>query len=334
MLFGVVLVGAAAVGLGYPMWWHARQQAAAKRLEIQFHQFPTLPAEPAQHCVQPPSAKSDSSEPAGILTIPSLTMSGPVLQGLGDPVLNVAIGHDPASVWPGGQGVSILESHDVSYFSRITALRDGQTIEWLDHCTQLTFKVTGYEVTGPGTLLNPPPNGRGLALVTCYPSDVLFWTPERYVVLAELVTSAKSKVTPKPVPVVTPDVTVPAPPALVAQGLQLTQNEIGLGTMTLVGTPVPGWREGPAPLDLDALSLESYFGAEKAIEQGNTTWWRDLAAPGVAMPQLWNGGGDLYVTEDIIGTHVQSVTLTTPYVTFVLVGEHHLLLIKSVTVSG
>ena len=38
---------------------------------------------------------------SGILTVPALNLSAPVEEGTDDPELNVAVGHDPQSVWPG-----------------------------------------------------------------------------------------------------------------------------------------------------------------------------------------------------------------------------------------
>jgi LPXTG-site transpeptidase (sortase) family protein len=327
MALGVLLFIGAAVAVAYPIWWNNRSKEGGKSLIVKFHDYP---AQPATHCTLP-SKTAQSSEPAGIVSIPSLSMQAPVLQGLTDPVLNVAAGHDVASPWPGGLGESVLESHDVSYFSNISSLKNGDYVDWLDHCQQLTFKVIGHLVTGPGTMLYPPPSGRGLALITCYPTDVLFFVPTRYVLLTQLVSIAKAKTTPKPVQVVLPHLKVPAPPDLVAQGLNLQQNAILLGTMHLSGSPSPGWRQGPASLDLEALALESYFGAQKAIGSGNQTWWKDLAEPGLAMPQAWSSSADVYVNEDIAGNNVQSVTLSSQYVSFKLVPVNGDLLIKSIT---
>jgi sortase (surface protein transpeptidase) len=48
------------------------------------------------------------------LTIPALTLAAPVEEGTDDAELDVAVGHDPQSVWPGANGASVLLAHDVS----------------------------------------------------------------------------------------------------------------------------------------------------------------------------------------------------------------------------
>jgi sortase A len=329
MVLGVLLLVVAGLAIAYPLWWNHRSTVGGHHL---IQQFKTTPAQPAAKCISTPqSAKAQTA--AGLIEIPKLSLTAPVLQGLTEQVLAVAAGHDPESPWPGGRGESVLESHDVSYFSQISKLKTGDDVIWVDHCSELTFQVIGREIVSPGTLLDPPPNDRGLALVTCYPTDALFYVPDRFVLLTSLVTLGKAKTTPGPVRVVTPRVTVPAPPDLVAQGLALQGSGVLVGVMKTTGSPSGDWVQGPASLDLEALALESYIGAEKAIADHNLTWWKDLAAPGLAMPAtVWSNGADTNVTEDIVGNSVGSVTLFSSNVTFVLVAAHGTLVIKSISV--
>ncbi len=330
MVLGVALVLAGAVAVAYPLWWNHRSQVVSSKI---IHNFgsTSIPSVPAAHCVSPAETKGATTA-AGLVKIPALSLTAPVLQGLSDAALAVAAGHDPASTWPGYRGESIVESHDVSFFSRIGDLHVGQTVIWIDHCAESTFKVIGHEVVSPGTMLPPPPNDRGLALITCYPTNALFFVPDRYVLLTALVTQGRASTTPGPVHVVTPQLKVPAPPALVAQGLTLSQSDVLVGLMKITGSASPAWVQGPASLDLEALALESYIGAEKAIAQGNTTWWKDLAEPGLAMPPAWSNSLDTNVTEDMSGTTVVSITLSSANVTFVAVPVHGDLLIQSIRV--
>ena len=333
---GVVLIGAAAIGVGYPLWWDHRAAAGGQALlhEHLGSQPPatgTGPSGTQGKTCRPilPSKNSSSTHLAGILEVPQLQLRAPVLQGLGDPVLNIAVGHDPVSPWPGEMGESVVEAHDVSYFSGISSLKPGSQIIWHDACAESVFKVTRSEIVTPGTVLQTPPDGRGLALITCYPTNALFWTPDRYVVLTSFVAShAATSTATAPQPVT--HLIVPAPQALVAEGLTLQDNPILLGTMSIIGTPSPSWKQGPAPLDVEADALESFFGAEKAIAQGDAVWWQDLAVPGLAMPRAWSDATKLYVTIDVDGTSVQSVDLHSGDVTMLLTVDNGTLLIKSV----
>ncbi|MHB8458174.1 MAG: class D sortase, partial [Acidimicrobiales bacterium] len=135
-----------------------------------------------------------------ILSIPVIGLEAPVVQGTGDGVLSIAVGHDPGSVWPGQRGTSILLAHDASYFSRLGSLHTGNVVSWTDGCRRLLFRVNRVEVTRPGATLPQPANGTGLALVTCWPTDALFWTPDRLVVLASYVGAQPAAATAVPKP--------------------------------------------------------------------------------------------------------------------------------------
>jgi LPXTG-site transpeptidase (sortase) family protein len=330
MVVGALLLIVAAFAVAYPAWWNHRSTVVSQHLVKQFETTP--PVKVAGVCVEPPPSRKGQVA-AGIVKIAALSLTAPVLPGLTDADLAVAAGHDPASPWPGQEGESILESHDVSFFSRISSLRNGDTVVWINHCNELKFKVVGHEILSPGDVIDPPAGGHGLALVTCYPTDALFYTSYRYVLLTTYVSAAKAQTAPGPVHVVVVHVKVPAPPALVAQGLKLLGSGVLVGVLEETGDPSPGWLQGPAGIDLQNLALESYIGAEKAIAQHNSVWWHDLARPGLPMPHsVWSNSDDTNVTENVHGTHVVSVTLSSANETFVLVNVHGDLLIQSVTV--
>ncbi|HEV2361832.1 MAG TPA: sortase, partial [Acidimicrobiales bacterium] len=181
-----------------------------------------------------PTATADTVQLAGILEVPAIDVRAPVVQGLGDAQMNVAVGHDPPTPWPGYPGESIVEAHDVSYFSAIDTLKIGQEVTWEDACRTRTFKVVGTVVTKPGAPIPTAPGGTGLALITCYPTDALFWTSYRFMVETALVSTSERGSQPvAPVEPVEPatDLVVPAPADLVAEGLTLQDNSIYLGTL-------------------------------------------------------------------------------------------------------
>jgi hypothetical protein len=82
----------------------------------------------------------------GPLEAPSLGLGAPVLQGTGDGVLGEAVGHDPASVWPGQTGTSVLSAHDVTWFSGIAQLKPGATVRYVTPCWTSTFAVTAHVI--------------------------------------------------------------------------------------------------------------------------------------------------------------------------------------------
>src|SRR6185437_16130897 len=79
----------------------------------------------------PGPAESGGQQPDGLLEAPVLGLVAPVLEGTGDAVLDDAVGHDPESAWPGGQGTSVLSAHDVTWFSHIDRLKPGDEIRYV-----------------------------------------------------------------------------------------------------------------------------------------------------------------------------------------------------------
>jgi LPXTG-site transpeptidase (sortase) family protein len=328
----------AAVGVAYPLWWQHHSETAGKRLLEQG--FGTTQPRNGRVRARPGTAACVRALPpshtggqvlSGVLEIPALELTAPVLQGLNDGVLNVAVGHDPPSPWPGAAGESVLEAHDVSWFSRIDSLRPGEQVVWRDSCQRSVYKVLSTVILAPGALLYPPGNGKGLALITCYPTNALFWTSQRYVVETGFVSEAPAS-EPARMPTTVQRLVVPAPADLVAQGLTLQENPVLLGDLSVTGSPSAAWRQSPAPLDVEADALESYFGAEKAIANQNLRWWSGLSLAGLRLPPSWSNDARVSVGIDVAGEVVRSVTLSSTVVTMRLVVKRSELLIADVSV--
>ena len=330
---------ACAVGIGYPLWWMHRSGVGGQALLAQVRHREGLAGRSGSGSIGP-SVKTScnvtptrASDPVpklpAILAVPAIGLEAPVLQGLGDSVLNEAVGHDPASVWPGSNGISILLAHDASYFSGLGAVHAGDRVSWIDDCRSLVFKVDRIEVTQPGASLPPPPNGIGVALITCWPTNALFWTPDRLVVLARFVSAQATQ--PRTIPKAPPlDIALPVPAAVAAQGLGLSQNGILVGHLRLTGTPDRSWAEGADPLSAARLAFDDLAAAKLAVEAGNMNWWSAIALPGVSMPSLLSVAGDFDATLTVHGTRVSAVVLTSPTATVALVVRSGKLYVSSV----
>ncbi len=223
---------------------------------------------------------------SGILSIPALNLKAPVEEGTDDAELNVAVGHDPYSVWPGTEGAAVFLAHDVSYFVHLNNLKTGDVITYQTACSTAKFAVSTTQVVAAGSSVANT-TSPSLVLDTCWPPNALFFTSKRYLVRAtelsngtggtnlapgqQLVTAGQS---------FTYTSTAPAP--LITQGLTLDQNYAPMGTMQLVNASV-AFSQSPGPLSLEHTALESYFGAFHAGAQRQAAWWAALA-PGVSMP--------------------------------------------------
>jgi LPXTG-site transpeptidase (sortase) family protein len=256
----------------------------------------------AAHCTADPStttttAADASAGPQGLLEIPAIGLTAPVEQGVDDAALNVAVGHLPNSVWPGTAGNAVLEAHDVSYFVHIDQLKAGDLVRYSTPCFTYVFSVEGGQVVAQGSPVYNTPNP-SVTLVTCWPTNALWFTPQRYLVTAaHLVTIARTAsggigagagaatiaVPPEAVP---PN--LPAPAALASQGLTLATNSIPMGPLTIAGQPDTSWVQGPGPLALEGVAIQGLFGGVKTLAQNRPDWWNQIA-PGVAMPPAMTG---------------------------------------------
>jgi sortase A len=279
----------------------------------------------AAACQTSPGHASDAGgrEAGGLLLAPSLGLVAPVLQGTSDSVLSDAIGHDPASVWPGQQDTSVLSAHDVTWFSHLDELRPGNKVRYVTPCLTYTYKVTSHAVVTAGSPVYNTGTAR-LVLETCYPLDALYITSSRYLVYASLVGSSPTHA-PAAIPGSWPVPAVPAPAQLAAQGLGLTQNPTPLGTLRLTGSPSRAWTQSSAPFQFEAAALADYFGAARTAAQEERGWWADLApsVPVSAAGALWGDQISAYDspllitlratrTRSVAATLAATVTVTRP----------------------
>ncbi len=284
-MIGLLLVWGALGVLGFRMGWtlHLRHGQATLLQKVR-----AAARAPGSCAPAPPATSVPAGQLTGVLDMPRLKVTAPVAQGTSDQVLDVAVGHAASTPMPGSPGTSVLLAHDVSYFANIDALQAGDLIRYTAGCTTTVFTVTGHKVVQAGAPVPEQP-GRGLVLDTCWPTNALWYTPSRYLVEAvqrDSVTTAHARST---ATTSWPTAyTTPAPPPLVAQGLDLTHNEQPMGTLALAGSPSSAWTQSPAPLAVEGAALEAYFGGLRSAAQHRADWW-GVVAPGVTMPAPLSG---------------------------------------------
>ncbi|MDA8311388.1 MAG: class D sortase [Actinomycetota bacterium] len=250
----------------------------------------------------------------GLLEIPSLNVVAPIEQGTGDGVLAVAVGHDPYSVWPGKRGNAVLLAHDVSYFSTIDQLKSGDSIRYVTPCTTYSFTVTSHAIVTSGSPVYNT-STPSLTLVTCWPTDALWFTPDRYLVTATEVSKGPSGNRQHAYLTVSNPPTVPVPAALVSQGVTLATYSLPMGTFTLAGSATPSWAHTTAPLLVDGSGVEAFIAGVRSLTENHLDWW-DAIAPGVKPPAPLVGANNpgyetaTDVTEHAAGSTATAVTLT------------------------
>ncbi|MGH9092413.1 MAG: sortase domain-containing protein, partial [Acidimicrobiales bacterium] len=245
----------------------------------------------------------------GVLVVPALQLTAPVQQGLSDSVLAVALGHDPSTAWPGPRASALIAGHDVGYLSHDASLQAGDALDYEEPCATLHYEVVRHEITAPGQRV-PLPDAGGLVLDTCWPADALWYTPQRYLVVARYVSSTTR---PRHLPAPAAGPSLPAvalPQGLQAPALTLAANPWPMGELTVDGAPTAAWTSSQSSLTAEADALELLFGLRHALTAGGTATVAALAA-GVAVP-TWLGGspaGSMAVVETVQGGSLTSVTL-------------------------
>lgn len=254
---------------------------------------------------------------AGLLEIPRIGLTAPIVQGDSEAHLAVAVGHDPSSDWPGGGGTVVLDGHDVTWFHHLPELRPGAKIEIVEPCGTWTYRMERARVVAAGT---PVPQRAGLlALVTCYPLDALFFTNHRYLLTATQIGAPVRSARTSPRQASTDSFPVPSPgvgpPWSSADSL--AANPTPLGTLRTIGHPSPAWSESPAPLDAAANAQQAFFAALRQALV-STAAWRDQH-PGVkvtsAVTRLSGQSvtghlADMGTELDVAGTRVTGATIT------------------------
>jgi sortase A len=284
LLFGAILAGSYAFA-------HQEHQRHAQAVLLATERAAMAKIARQSHGASCQVAGVQPGQLSGILTIPSLGLHAPVEEGTDDAELNVAVGHDPQSVWPGVDGAAVFLAHDVSYFVHLDALKPGDAITYATACNTVTFRVDGQQVVPAGSPVADS-TGPSLVLDTCWPPNALFFTPDRLLIRATevgAVTKGKNLNAGAAFieTVASTDYSTSAPAALQAQGLTLEQNEAPMGIMHLVGASV-AFAQSPGPLSLEAAALETYFGGLHAGAQRQAAWWHSLA-PSVSMPPQLDG---------------------------------------------
>ena len=201
----------------------------------------------------------------------------------------------------------------MSYFVNLANLSAGDEVRYESPCTTYVFKVQGHTIVQQGAPVYDTP-GPTVTLVTCWPTNALWFTPQRYVVTAMLVGSSPTGGANRTFVAAADAPLVPVPAALASQGVTLATYSVPMGTMTLAGKPDPSWAQTTNPLLVEDAAVEAYIAGVRALNEDRLDWWSALA-PSVVAPAPLIGARESYdsaldVTIRASGDHATSVELT------------------------
>jgi LPXTG-site transpeptidase (sortase) family protein len=351
LALGALLVVVASVAIVYPFYWKGHLAQAKKSLldrpKIDQVINPPLmtsgsyaPSPKSQLAL--PAGASCSSSPTPEIIIPSLGLDAPVEEGVTPAVLDVSVGHVTSSPWPLSQsGFAIFAAHDVSYFAQIDRLKQGDVIIYKDRCQVATYQVSNYLISNPGKAI-PIPSGSGVVLDTCYPTTALFYTNQRYLVVAKY--KSLSEVTSNGTysyHVVAPiNLTTSIPVSIPANVLSLSNNSQVMGEMNFAGSPDISFEQSVNPMNAEEAALSNYFALLYSLKSSSTTLWAALTSspyPSLLASPTTRSTSALDVTETVNNDQLVSISLTTSInghpVSIIQVDENGLLKISSVQTS-
>lgn len=122
----------------------------------------------------------------GMLDVPRLQLSTPVIEGDDDGTLKRAVGHLPDTPMPWHPGNSAMAGHRDGLFRPLKDVKVGDEIRFRTTREELRYRVTKTTIVMPDDLsvLEPQSGQATLTLITCYPFYYVGTAPKRFVVHA------------------------------------------------------------------------------------------------------------------------------------------------------
>ena len=151
-----------------------------------------LPAGSEQAAVPAPDVAGEASRRGvaehglvGRLKIPRLHLSATVREGTDEGTLQLALGHIPATAFPGQPGNVGVAGHRDTLFRPLREIRKSDIIWFETTAGSYRYQVESTEIVQPRDVSVLKPDRRQeLTLVTCYPFDYVGAAPDRFIVKA------------------------------------------------------------------------------------------------------------------------------------------------------
>lgn len=122
----------------------------------------------------------------GMLDVPRLQLSTPVIEGDDNVTLKRAVGHLPDTPMPWDDGNSAIAGHRDGLFRPLKDVKVGDEIRFRTTRDEFRYRVTKTSIVTPDDLsvLEPQSDPATLTLITCYPFYYVGSAPKRFVVHA------------------------------------------------------------------------------------------------------------------------------------------------------
>ncbi|WP_338470886.1 class D sortase [Niallia sp. XMNu-256] len=132
--------------------------------------------------------RPEIGEEIGELYIPKLNATLPIYHGTNEDELEKGVGHFAGSVLPGENDNSVLSGHRDTVFRKLGEVGEGDELIVRTSAGEFTYKVNKVRIVDEDdrTVIVPKPRAT-LTVSTCYPFNFIGSAPERYVLVAHLI---------------------------------------------------------------------------------------------------------------------------------------------------
>ena len=128
----------------------------------------------------------------GMLDVPRLSLTTPVIEGDDERTLQRAAGHLPDTPLPWERGNSAIAGHRDGLFRPLKNVRVGDEIRFRTTRDEFVYRVARTSIVQPDDVsVLGPRESSALTLITCYPFYYVGSAPKRFVVFAERVSGVR-----------------------------------------------------------------------------------------------------------------------------------------------
>ncbi|MGB4593975.1 MAG: class D sortase [Coriobacteriia bacterium] len=126
----------------------------------------------------------------GSLSIPALEQTFPIVEGTGDGELKRGVGHFAQSVLPGVNDNCVLSGHRDTVFTDLGKLKTGDQLVVETSAGTFIYEISRIRIVDKDDkTVIVPTNHAVLTVTTCYPFNYVGSAPDRYILVADLVTN-------------------------------------------------------------------------------------------------------------------------------------------------
>jgi len=129
-------------------------------------------------------------EEIGTLYIPKLDKSLPIFHGTDEDELEKGVGHYANSVLPGEKDNTVLSGHRDTVFRRLGEVGVGDILTVTTSAGEFSYKVNKVRIVDADdrSVIVPKPSAT-LTVSTCYPFNYIGDAPQRYILVAHLLSN-------------------------------------------------------------------------------------------------------------------------------------------------